>query len=48
MAQFFPGIISVCKNLLQWDPNYDYDEFDDMEEDEDEEMDEDLMVCLRR
>lgn len=43
VSPFFPEIISVCKNLLQWDPNYDYEECDDMEEDEDEDMEDDMM-----
>jgi len=43
VSQFFPEIIAVTKELLQWDPNYDYDECEEMEEDVDDDMEEDLM-----
>eukprot|EP00668_Euglena_longa_P003210 GGOE01003756.1.p1 GENE.GGOE01003756.1~~GGOE01003756.1.p1 ORF type:complete len:1245 (+),score=345.28 GGOE01003756.1:65-3799(+) len=43
VAQFFPDIMAVCKDLLRWDPNYDYEECDEMEEDTEEDGEEDLM-----
>eukprot|EP00667_Euglena_gracilis_P000570 EG_transcript_570 len=43
VAQFFPDIMAVCKDLLRWDPNYDYEECDDMEEDNEEDGEEDMM-----
>lgn len=46
VAQFFPDIMAVCKDLLRWDPNYDYEECDDMEEDNEEDGEEDMMVFL--
>jgi len=43
VTPFFPDIIAVCKEFLTWDPNYDYDEGEGMDQDTEDAGDEDAM-----